>query len=58
MAGGVIASIPVLIVFIIAQRYIIQGVARSGLKVARSVQFVRKLSLDDGGADGDVEEGE
>ena len=32
MAGGVIASIPVLIVFIIAQRYIIQGVARSGLK--------------------------
>jgi multiple sugar transport system permease protein len=32
MAGGIIASIPVLIVFIIAQRYIIQGVARSGLK--------------------------
>jgi multiple sugar transport system permease protein len=32
MAGGVIASIPVLVVFIIAQRYIIQGVARSGLK--------------------------
>jgi multiple sugar transport system permease protein len=32
MAGGVIASIPVLIVFILAQRYIIQGVARSGLK--------------------------
>ena len=32
MAGGVLASIPVLIVFIIAQRYIIQGVARSGLK--------------------------
>ena len=32
MAGGVLASIPVLIVFILAQRYIIQGVARSGLK--------------------------
>ena len=32
MAGGVLASIPVLIVFIIAQRYVIQGVARSGLK--------------------------
>ena len=32
MAGSVIASIPVLIVFIIAQRYIIQRVARSGLK--------------------------
>jgi multiple sugar transport system permease protein len=32
MAGGVIASIPVLILFILAQRYIIQGVARSGLK--------------------------
>lgn len=32
MAGGVLTSIPVLIVFIIAQRYIIQGVARSGLK--------------------------
>jgi len=32
MAGGVLTSIPVLILFIIAQRYIIQGVARSGLK--------------------------
>jgi multiple sugar transport system permease protein len=32
MAGGVIASIPVLIVFFIAQRYIIEGVSRSGLK--------------------------
>src|SRR5919202_2022044 len=32
MAGGVIASVPVLIMFFIAQRYIIQGVARSGLK--------------------------
>lgn len=32
MAGGVIASIPVLIVFFIAQRYFIEGVSRSGLK--------------------------
>jgi multiple sugar transport system permease protein len=32
MAGGVIASIPVLIVYIITQRYIIEGVARSGIK--------------------------
>lgn len=32
MAGGVIASIPVLIIFMIAQRYIIEGVSRSGLK--------------------------
>jgi multiple sugar transport system permease protein len=32
MAGGVVASIPVLIVFIICQKYVIQGVARSGLK--------------------------
>lgn len=32
MAGGVIASIPVLIIFFIAQRYIIEGVSRSGLK--------------------------
>ena len=32
MAGGVIASIPVLIVFFIAQRYIIEGVSRSGIK--------------------------
>lgn len=32
MAGGVIASIPVLIVYIIAQRYIIEGIARSGIK--------------------------
>jgi multiple sugar transport system permease protein len=32
MAGGVIASIPVLVVFILSQRYIIQRVARSGLK--------------------------
>jgi len=32
MAGGVIASIPVLILYIFAQKYIIQGVSRSGLK--------------------------
>ncbi len=32
MAGGVIASIPVLVIFMFAQRYIIEGVARSGLK--------------------------
>ena len=32
MAGGVIASIPVLIVFLIAQRYVIEGIARSGIK--------------------------
>ena len=32
MAGGVIASIPVLIVYMFTQRYIIEGVSRSGLK--------------------------
>lgn len=32
MAGGVIASIPVILIFIFAQRYIIEGVSRSGLK--------------------------
>jgi multiple sugar transport system permease protein len=32
MAGGVLASIPVLIIFAFAQRYIIEGVSRSGLK--------------------------
>lgn len=32
MAGGVVASIPVLIMFFIAQKYIIEGVSRSGLK--------------------------
>src|SRR5919206_3422931 len=30
MAGGVLASIPVLLVYIFAQRYIIEGVSRSG----------------------------
>ena len=32
MAGGVLASVPVLILFLIAQRYIIEGVSRSGVK--------------------------
>ena len=32
MAGGVIASVPVLILYVFAQRYIIEGVSRSGLK--------------------------
>lgn len=32
MAGGVIASLPVLILFAISQRFVIEGVSRSGLK--------------------------
>ena len=32
MAGGVIASVPVLILFVLAQRFIIEGVSRSGVK--------------------------
>jgi multiple sugar transport system permease protein len=32
MVGGVIASIPVLVMYIIAQRFVIEGVSRSGLK--------------------------
>lgn len=32
MAGGVIASVPVLIFFAISQRFVIEGVSRSGLK--------------------------
>ncbi|MBA3233060.1 MAG: carbohydrate ABC transporter permease [Propionibacteriales bacterium] len=32
MAGAVIASIPVLALFVIAQRYVIEGVSHSGLK--------------------------
>src|ERR671911_169677 len=32
MAGGVVTSVPVLLVFILAQKYVIQGVSRSGLK--------------------------
>ena len=31
-AGAVIASIPVLLIYVLAQRYIIEGVSRSGLK--------------------------
>ena len=30
--GQMIASIPVLIIFVIAQRYVIEGIARSGIK--------------------------
>lgn len=32
MAGGVVASVPVLIIYAFAQRYVIEGVSRSGLK--------------------------
>jgi multiple sugar transport system permease protein len=32
MAGGLVASVPVLLLFAVAQRYIIEGVSRSGLK--------------------------
>ncbi len=32
MAGGLVASVPVLALFAVAQRYIIEGVSRSGLK--------------------------
>jgi multiple sugar transport system permease protein len=32
MAGAALASIPVLILFVVSQRYIIEGVSRSGLK--------------------------
>jgi len=32
MAGGLVASVPVLLLFIVAQRYIIEGVSRSGIK--------------------------
>ena len=32
MAGGVLASILVLVLFVLAQRYVVEGVARSGLK--------------------------
>jgi multiple sugar transport system permease protein len=31
-AGAVIASVPVLVLYVVAQRYIIEGVSRSGLK--------------------------
>ena len=32
MAGGVLASIPVLLIYLFSQRYIIEGVSRSGVK--------------------------
>jgi multiple sugar transport system permease protein len=32
MAGAVIASVPVLLLYVFAQRFIIEGVSRSGLK--------------------------
>ncbi|WP_131104900.1 carbohydrate ABC transporter permease [Ornithinimicrobium sufpigmenti] len=32
MAGAVVASVPVLVLFVFLQRYLIEGVARSGLK--------------------------
>ena len=32
MAGGVIASVPVLLLYVFAQRYVIEGVSRSGIK--------------------------
>ena len=32
LAGGAIASIPVLILFLISQRFVIEGIARGGLK--------------------------
>jgi multiple sugar transport system permease protein len=31
-AGAVVASEPVLLLYVVAQRYIIEGVSRSGLK--------------------------
>jgi multiple sugar transport system permease protein len=32
MAGGVIAAVPILALFVFSQRYIIEGIARSGIK--------------------------
>ncbi|URN14222.1 carbohydrate ABC transporter permease [Streptomyces radiopugnans] len=32
MAGAVIASVPVLLLYVVAQRWVIEGVSRSGLK--------------------------
>ena len=31
-AGAVVASVPVLLLYVVAQRYLIEGVSRSGLK--------------------------
>jgi multiple sugar transport system permease protein len=32
MTGAAIASIPVLVIYIFAQKYIIEGITRSGIK--------------------------
>jgi multiple sugar transport system permease protein len=32
MAGAVVASLPVLLIYVVAQRYIIEGVSRAGIK--------------------------
>jgi multiple sugar transport system permease protein len=32
MAGAVLASVPALVLFVFTQRYVIEGVSRSGLK--------------------------
>ena len=32
MAGGVVASVPVLLLFVATQRFVVEGVSRSGLK--------------------------
>ncbi len=32
MAGAVVASLPVLLLYVVAQRWVIEGVSRSGLK--------------------------
>jgi multiple sugar transport system permease protein len=32
MAGGVVASLPVLLLFVATQRFVVEGVSRSGLK--------------------------
>ena len=32
MAGATVAAVPVLILYVFVQRYVIEGVARSGIK--------------------------
>lgn len=32
MAGGVVASAPILVIYVLSQRYIVEGVSRSGIK--------------------------
>ncbi|WP_093891871.1 hypothetical protein [Streptosporangium canum] len=32
MAGAVIASLPVIVLYLVAQRWVIEGISRSGLK--------------------------